>query len=130
MVSLTITGFYAGLIALLFMVLSMKVIRLRFSKKIGIGDGGDSELSKAIRVHANFAEYLPLALVLMAAFEVNGGSEMWLHVVGALLFVGRVLHAIGLSQSKGTSVQRAAGTLATQAVMVGVSVTLIINFIS
>jgi len=110
-VSLSITGFYASLLALLFIGLSINIIRLRLQNKTGIGDGGHMVLSKAVRVHGNFAEYIPMALLMLGIYEVNGASPMMLHIFGAVLFIGRIFHAIGLSKTIGVSKQRQIGML-------------------
>ena len=111
--NLTITALYASLLALLFIALSVNIIRLRFKLKVGVGDGGESTLTKAIRVHGNFSEYIPLALFLLGSYELSGANTLWLHIAGATLFVGRIFHALGLSKSIGTSAPRAVGTVAT-----------------
>jgi len=127
---LVITGFYAGLLGLLFIALSINVIKQRRSNKVGLGDGGVEPLAQAIRVHANFSEYLPIALVLMAIFELNSGSHLWLHILGAALFVSRILHAIGLTRSKGVSKERITGMLLTFIVIVILSVANIITLLA
>ncbi|GAA6173008.1 MAPEG family protein [Colwellia sp. KU-HH00111] len=111
--NLTITALYASLLALLFIALSVNIIRLRFKLKVGVGDGGESTLTKAIRVHGNFSEYIPLALFLLGSYELSGANTLWVHIAGATLFVGRIFHALGLSKSIGTSAPRAVGTVAT-----------------
>jgi len=131
MASLAITGLYAGLLALLFIVLSINVIRLRLTYKVGIGIG-DSEqkmLAKKVRIHGNFAEYIPLSLILLAIAEINGTSAAILHSFGALLFVGRLLHSVGLTKSLGTSRERQFGTLATFIVLLSLSVINIQTFV-
>ena len=110
-INITITAFYGSLLALLFIALSFNVIRLRFKLKVGVGDGGERSLTKAIRIHGNFAEYMPLALILLAGYELSGADSLWLHILGSVLFISRVLHAIGLSKSIGTSKARVLGTL-------------------
>ena len=112
-IELTITALYASLLALVFLGLSFNIIRLRFKLKVGVGDGGQRMLTKAIRVHGNFSEYIPLALILLASYEFSGAETLWLHVLGATLLIGRILHAIGLTKSIGTSLPRVVGTLAT-----------------
>ncbi len=113
MAALTFTGFYASLLGLLYIGLAVNIIRLRLSLQIGIGSGGNKSLAKAIRIHGNFAEWVPLALILLACYELNGASVMMLHAVGALLVLGRVFHVIGLSKTIGASKQRQAGVLST-----------------
>lgn len=56
-----IVPLYAGVLTLFFMALSVRTIRLRGRLGIVIGPGEDASLQCAIRVHANFAEYVPLA---------------------------------------------------------------------
>ncbi len=113
MLALSLTGFYASLLGLLYIGLAINIILLRKKFKVGINDGGNKELAKAIRVHGNFAEYVPIALILLASYELNGASAMMLHVLGAALVVGRVLHVIGLTKTIGLSVQRQVGMLST-----------------
>lgn len=111
--SLVITGFYGGILAVILLALSFKVIGLRKQHKIGIGDGDNAELAKAIRVHANFTEYVPISIALLAISEINGAAPWFVHAMGGLLVTCRFLHAIGLSSTIGTSWQRFAGTVGT-----------------
>src|SRR5207248_9924879 len=92
-----VTPFYAGLLALIFFVLSMRVVAVR--GRVSLGDGGDPMVLRRMRGHANFAEYVPLILLMMALLEL-GRSPAWaLHAVGAVLVIARVLHGIALSFS-------------------------------
>lgn len=93
-----IIPFYAALLTLLFLFLSIRVISLRRTLQVGIGDGGDKTLARAIRVHSNFIEYTPLALLLLLALELQAFYPWALHLLGATLVVGRLLHAYGVSQ--------------------------------
>jgi len=108
-----ITPIYAGLLGLLLLALTASVVRLRGKYKVGIGDGGHPELSRAVRAHANFIEYVPLALILLLILEYRGIPAWALHGLGGSLFLGRVLHAWGLSQRAGTSFGRAIGIVLT-----------------
>ncbi len=65
-----------------------------------MGDGDDAELKRAIRAHANFAEYVPIALLLIAMAETLGTHTLLVHALGLFLLCGRSLHAYGLSQVK------------------------------
>ena len=96
-----LTGFYAGLCGLLVLALAFRVVRFRRGEKIGVGAGGKHYGEVLIRTHANAIEYLPIALILMLAAELNGLSAVWLHVLGSLLLLGRLLHAYGLTAGKG-----------------------------
>ncbi|KGJ87497.1 MAPEG family protein [Thalassotalea sp. ND16A] len=120
--TLLLTGFYAGILTFLYIALSFKVINLRRKHSVGIGDGENSELAKAIRVHSNFAEYIPLTLVLFAIYEINHGSMQILHGLGGFLVICRFLHAFGLARSKGTTWQRFIGAAGTFGVMLVLAV--------
>ena len=108
-----ITALYAGLLTLLFLVLSFRTIGARRSARVEIGDGSDQELLRRMRVHANFAEYAPLALVLMGLAESLKLPGIWLHAIGAVLLLGRAVHAYGLSQTPHVMQMRVFGMMAT-----------------
>ena len=94
-----ITAFYAALLGLLFMVLSIRTIQQRGVARVELGTGEDAELLRRYRVHANFAEYVPLALLLLGLAESLKAPHILLHLAGLILLLGRVLHAYGLSQT-------------------------------
>lgn len=96
LVSLPITALYAALSGFLIIALAANVVRLRLAKKVSLGDGGHKDVSRAIRAHGNTIEYLPLALILMALLEINGGSSTALHSYGILLVGGRVVYSYGM----------------------------------
>lgn len=125
-----ITLFYAGLCTLLVLFLAGRVMARRFSQKIGIGDGGDHELAKRVRTHANAVEYLPLALLLLGGMELNGYPNAIIHGFGLTLLVSRLLHAWGLSRSSSASPGRFVGTLFTLVLMVAMSLFAIAGFVS
>ncbi|WP_286235214.1 MAPEG family protein [Thalassotalea sediminis] len=112
MLNVSITGFYLALLALLYIGFTIRIIKLRYKYKTGIGDGGHDELAQAVRVHGNFAEYTPLAMLMLACAEINGSTEMLVYAVGALFFIGRILHSIGITQTQGPSKSRQIGMLA------------------
>ncbi|MEM7748220.1 MAG: MAPEG family protein [Pseudomonadota bacterium] len=111
--SLTITPIYAGVLALMFVVLSFRVIGRRRAAQVRVGDGSDILLQRRLRVHGNFAEYVPIALVLMLLLELQGKSDIVIHVVGALLIIGRVIHAIGLGREPDLMLCRVLGMVLT-----------------
>ncbi|HEY8248307.1 MAG TPA: MAPEG family protein [Hyphomicrobium sp.] len=96
---LSITAFYAALLAVLFLFLSVRVIGWRRERRVEFGHGEDIELLRRMRVHANFAEYVPFTLLLMALAESMAPPHLLLHLAGLLLVAGRLLHAYGVSQS-------------------------------
>ena len=91
-----ITSIYASLSALLIVRLSLSVIKLRRKNRISVGDGGNEELQLAIRTHVNAVEYIPIALLLLLMLELNGAPKILIHLLGATLITGRIIHAIGI----------------------------------
>jgi len=117
-----VTTLYAGILGLLYIGLSLFVIRGRFKYRVGVGDGGDDALFKRIRLHGNFIEYVPFALILMVLAEREGAPEQWMHGLGLALVVGRLLHIYGFSRTDGTSFGRFVGTVITFFVIIVASV--------
>ena len=108
-----ITLLVASLHVALFMWLSLQVVLRRRASRVGIGTGGDAGLARAVRVHGNFAEYVPLALLLLALLELCGLPAALAWGFGGALLLGRVLHALGLSRGGGYSFGRFWGTALT-----------------
>ncbi len=114
---LLITGLYATLFALLIIFLAYRVVKLRFKHRVGILDGGQPDLAKAMRVHGNAIETIPMSLILMACAESTKLGPLFLHSAGILLVFARLYHAYGLNHSSGSSKGRVYGTLLTWIVM-------------
>jgi len=93
---MVITPLYAGVLALFFLMLSWRVIQFR-QHGIPLGDGGDPRMLRRIRAHGNFAEYVPLILVMMGFMEMGHTSVYVLHALGIGLLVSRFLHGYALS---------------------------------
>ena len=110
-----ITALYAALLAVLFLILTVRTLNYRRSQQVEIGDGGDKHLLRRIRVHGNFAEYVPFALLLIGLAESLGLAAIAVHGLGLLLLAGRAVHAYGLSQNPHILPMRAAGMAATLA---------------
>jgi uncharacterized membrane protein YecN with MAPEG domain len=88
---LSITAAYAAILALIIVALGINVTVHRVKLKVSLGDGGNPEMLRMIRLHANAVEYLPMAIVLMIAYEINGGWHSALHIIGIALVAGRLL---------------------------------------
>ena len=110
---MTVTPLYAGLLALLYLALSYRVVQMRGKGMPSLGDGGLPELQRRIRGHGNFAEYVPMIVLMMAVLEVGRLPATWLHGIGATLLAARVLHGIALSFTSGWKFGRFTGTLLT-----------------
>jgi uncharacterized protein len=116
-----ITLLFVSLHILLMLVLAVRVVGHRRTLKIGIGDGGDKLLARKVRVHANFIEYVPVALLMLALLELAGLAAIWLWVLGGTLLLARVLHAAGFSRHSGYSFGRFWGTLLTWLTLLAMS---------
>jgi len=126
-----ITALIAGLLGLFFIRLAMKVIAARRAAKVSIGESDDPALLRASRVHANFAEYVPLTLILMALCEALGTPWFVILVLGAMLIGGRLLHAHGLGQEPDNFRARVRGMQLTIFALAGASgVALIMAFMA
>ena len=94
----TVITVYVPIFALLYVILSLNVIKTRRREKVGLGSGGNRAVERAMRVHANFAEYVPLTLLLLLVLEQSGANAVLLHGLFLILLAGRMLHAWGVSQ--------------------------------
>lgn len=127
--NVAITGLYAGILGLFVIPLSAHVILNRYRAKIGLFDGGDPQLGKAIRIHGNFTEHVPLALILMLASELNGAEAEIMHALGVILVGARLFHVYGLGISTGQSVGRFLGVMGTWLVIGGAALYNVAHFL-
>jgi uncharacterized membrane protein YecN with MAPEG domain len=108
-----VTPIYAGLLAMLYLVLSYRVVQMRGPGMPSLGDGGNEALMRRIRGHGNFAEYVPFLVLMLGILELGHLPDAWLHALGATLVVARVLHGIALSFTPGWKFGRFWGTAVT-----------------
>lgn len=123
-----VSPFYAALLALLFVLLSVRTVRLRRQLRIGIGDGGNPQMLRAMRVHGNFAEHVPLSLLLIFMLELQGVHFAIIHLLGICLLLGRLAHAGGVSKDSEDYRYRVFGMLMTFAVLVLSAVGLLVGY--
>jgi uncharacterized membrane protein YecN with MAPEG domain len=116
-----VTAVFAAILGLLAAGLTVNVIVNRVRLGVDAGDGGTPRLAQAIRAHGNFAEHVPLALLLIAATEMIGYRAWIVYVLGGVLVVARLLSAWGLNQSLTGSKPRSAGAGLTVLVTVAAS---------
>jgi uncharacterized membrane protein YecN with MAPEG domain len=100
MTVLPITLSAAAAAALINFWLATRIAQVRTDQKISVGDGGNELLARRMRAQLNFAENVPLMLILVAAIELAGRGGLWLDVIAAAYLVGRVLHGIGMDGGK------------------------------
>ena len=105
----SITALYAGILALIVIALAINVTMHRVKLRVPLGDGGNVEMRRMIRLHGNAAEYIPLAIALMLIYELNSGSHLGLHVIGIALIAGRVIQTWGMWATDMTNIGRQIG---------------------
>jgi len=110
----------AAACAVLNIWLALRVSQRRIKGKVMIGDGGDARLEAATRAHANFVEYAPFVLILVAGIELAGGSATWLWIAGIVFVLGRVAHGLGMDRAAPNPL-RAGGIVATWLVLAGLA---------
>jgi uncharacterized membrane protein YecN with MAPEG domain len=108
-----ITALYAGILGFLGLVLASRVVQHRQRHQIALGDEGNEDMQRAMRVFGNFTEYVPMILLLMGFGEMLGAHKWLSHGLGASLVTARLLHAWGLSKTSGTSLGRLLGVTLT-----------------
>ena len=117
---LPITLTIAGAAALLNIWLGLRVSLLRRRFKVSIGHGGQSAIAVRMRAHANFIEYAPFFLILLALVELASGSALWLWLVGILFILARFAHAFGMDRP-GANRLRAGGIILTWLCLLGLA---------
>jgi uncharacterized membrane protein YecN with MAPEG domain len=112
-----IVPIYGSILGLIFLSLSFNVSNTRRTTHIMLGSGGDKQLERRIRVQGNFAEYVPLALVLLTFIELQRWPPALLHILCLVLVAARLIHAYGVSQEPEDVRLRIIAVLATFFVM-------------
>ena len=116
---LPITLTMAGAATLVNIWLARRVGQVRVAERISIGDGGNDALARRMRAQANFVEYTPFFLILLALIELAVGSALWLWAVGGVYMIGRLIHAFGMD---GRTRLRTIGILTTMTILFGLAV--------
>ena len=106
---LPVTALYAALLGFVLLALTVLVIQHRRRVGMGIGDGGDRGLQRAIRAHGNAAETIPVLLILLALVELSAYPAALVHGLGMTILLSRLLHAFGMSRRSGASFGRITG---------------------
>jgi uncharacterized membrane protein YecN with MAPEG domain len=116
---------YAAVLGLILVALSAQVVLARRRHRVRLGTGEEDAMQQAVRVQANFSEYVPLAVLLLVFAEITGLPTAAVHGAGLLLVTSRVVHAIGLSRSSGPTFGRLYGTAGTWLTIVALSLWLL-----
>eukprot|EP01024_Parvocaulis_polyphysoides_P061488 TRINITY_DN6814_c0_g1_i1.p1 TRINITY_DN6814_c0_g1~~TRINITY_DN6814_c0_g1_i1.p1 ORF type:complete len:156 (-),score=9.14 TRINITY_DN6814_c0_g1_i1:241-642(-) len=114
MAGLIVTSLYVGIFGIMLNILSLNVINIRRDKKITMGAGNDKLLERRIRGQANFCEYVPIALILLATLEFEEVvPSIVLHLLGVVLLTGRTIHAVAFSDVSTWVLGRVGGMMLT-----------------
>lgn len=120
MIILPISLTMAAASALLVLWLGARISRLRVATKVMVGDGGNSLILSRMRAQANFIEYTPIVLILLALVELAHGTSAWLWGAGIAYIVGRILHAFGMDRA-GANALRGIGIVITYVTLIGLA---------
>ncbi|MEZ7972631.1 MAG: MAPEG family protein [Pseudomonadales bacterium] len=107
------TGLTAALLTIIQIGLMLTVIKMRGDAGVFIGSGGNDGLERIIRAHGNFIENVPTFLVCLMLIELMVGSTLLVALLGGVVLVARLAHAIALSANSGVTAGRLVGTLGT-----------------
>lgn len=117
---------WSGLLVLLLVLLSVRVVMARRSHRVLLGDGGVAQVTLAGRVFGNAAEYIPAGIAALALLALLGMPAMAIHIIGGLLLIGRVVHAVSLSDKRPTA-GRVAGMALTFLALIGAGSMLVVH---
>jgi len=116
-------------LALLYFYLSVRTLKLRRKLKIAVGDGGNSGMLRAMRAHANFAEYVPFTLLLIFLLETLSDHSWLIHGLALSLLAGRLAHAYGISRIPEDFSYRVTGMALTFTALGGAALAVFANYL-
>lgn len=123
---MSITIIYAALLGLIFAALSLNTIKRRRAAKVTLGVSDDKPLLRATRVHGNFQEYTPFALLLIYMLENEGTNVVVIHLLCLALLSGRLIHLWGVSHEKENFRFRVVGMMLTIGTIISASLRLLL----
>lgn len=123
------SGLYAAIVGLFLIFLSLRVIRLRRSRRISVGPAGDADLERAMRVQGNFIEYAPVMLLLLIIAELNGLAPLAVHGFGLALLTSRIIHFMGFRSATAPMMLRVSGMMTTFAVIAVLAIVVFYQYI-
>jgi len=126
MTSAQSAALWSGLLILLLVLLSVRVVLGRQKHRVVLGDGGNADLTLRGRVFGNAAEYIPVGVGALAVLTLLGMPAYCIHAVGGVLFLGRILHASGLTAGKPTP-GRLFGMVLTYLALIGAAGMLLVH---
>jgi uncharacterized membrane protein YecN with MAPEG domain len=119
-----ISAIAAGVLIIGQMGLMLAVALRRRSAKVALGSD-DPTLLRLVRRHGNYAENAAIFVASLALLEMMGAARPFVIGLAALFILGRLLHAIGLSQPNTVNIWRISGVFATVGAGVALGVRLV-----
>ena len=89
-------AFWIGLNAILLIILSGNVGRMRVKTKVNLGHGENDDMLKAMRAQGNYIEYAPAAMLGLVLLAILGAAPTFIHILGAVFLFARIAHFLGL----------------------------------
>ena len=131
---LSVVPAYAAAFGLFYAGLTVRTLLLRRRHGVGVGTANSSgevrALTRAVRAHGNFVEYVPICLLLISFYELQHGPTATVHGFCLLLFTGRMIHAVGISREPEPFQLRVISTAMTLTVLIGISVLLLLSLLA
>jgi len=121
--SLPITSVTAAILAIWLIWLAARVIQMRGSANIMMGDGGNDTFIRRSRAQGNLTEYAPMGLILLALAEIQGANYWLVVICAAALVIGRLLHGYALSFTEHFNFGRLYGMILTFSVIAVLALT-------
>ena len=108
-----VSAITAGVLIVAQMALLWATVLVRRRVRQSLGEAGDPALTRAVRRHGNFAENAAIFVACLALAEMLGAARWFVAALAALFVLGRIVHAIGLSQTNTVNPWRVGGVFAT-----------------
>ncbi len=117
---------WVGLLILLMVVLSLRVVLGRQRNRVSLGDGGNDQMLVLSRTFANAAEYVPAGMAALILLALVQTPVLWIHLIGGGLLVGRLIHPFGMTRPA-PNAARALGMVLTWLALIAAAVLLILS---
>jgi uncharacterized protein len=124
--ALVAAAIWVALLMLVMVGLAIAVVPKRYASKVGLGDGGDAALIRATRAHGNAVENALPAMAGLITLGLLSGPVWLVHVLGAMVFIGRLSHAVGLYQSAGATPGRQLGMVLSWLAQIAIAVSILL----
>ncbi len=126
---MTITFVTSAILAIIYVLLAVYVIKNRYKHKVSINSNNVPQLDYAIRAHANFNEYVPLTLILLYLAEGQYGSIFCLQATAVAVILGRLCHAYAFITMNNRFKTRQMGMMLSFIPIIGLAIALIASII-